>query len=621
MKRKMATKAVGVLLTMAMMASALAGCGGAPKEAAQGKEDTSSQAQETESKTEDTAADTSGAADSGSDAGEVSGAEKYPEFLTIEVFGVQSNYQGLQSGWFGKLVKDKFNMELNIIAPNVAGGGDTLYQTRSANGNLGDLILINMDSNRLKDLVQAELVLDMTDYMDGCENLKKYLPSMEMASALAEKEGLWGIPSGVSAVPATEPGEISEPTCAVSIRWDLYKEIGYPEIHGLEDLLPIMKQMQDIAGTSNSGKDVYAFSLFKDWDGDVMQNAGSFSGLYGYDPMGTAMFNIVTGETHRVIDDDSMYVAGLRLLFEANQMGLVDPESTTQNFDTVSSKYADGAILYSLWPWLGAGYYNSQENMEAGKGFMSAAMDEAKYLCAGGTPMGNVKYGIMVGSQTKDPQRIVDFVDWLYSPEGIMASGTDTNGGCGLEGLTWELKDGKPSFTEFGRKVFIDKDEEAQVPDEWGGGTYNDGLSALNYSAAGAKDVNEENGVPYNCTLWDEYREITSTTLSKDWAEHFGTDKSPIDYFKDKDMISVIPGTSWATPEYPTDITVIKEQCRQTVVDYSWRMVFADSEEEFNSLLKEMQDIANGLGFEEVYKVDEANCAARYELFKEARGN
>ncbi len=235
--------------------------------------------------------------------------------------------------------------------------------------------------------------------------------------------------------------------------------------------------------------------------------------------------------------------------------------------------------------------------------------------------MGNVKYGIMVGSQTKDPQRIVDFVDWLYSPEGIMASGTDTNGGCGLEGLTWELKDGKPSFTEFGRKVFIDKDEEAQVPDEWGGGTYNDGLSALNYSAAGAKDVNEENGVPYNCTLWDEYREITSTTLSKDWAEHFGTDKSPIDYFKDKDMISVIPGTSWATPEYPTDITVIKEQCRQTVVDYSWRMVFADSEEEFNSLLKEMQDIANGLGFEEVYKVDEANCAARYELFKEARGN
>ena len=235
--------------------------------------------------------------------------------------------------------------------------------------------------------------------------------------------------------------------------------------------------------------------------------------------------------------------------------------------------------------------------------------------------MGNVKYGIMVGSQTKDPQRMVDFIDWLYSPEGITASGTDTNGGCGLEGLTWELKDGKPTFTEFGRKVFIDKDAEAQVPEEWGGGTYNDGLSALNYSAAGTKDVNEENGVPYNCTVWDEYREITSTTLSKDWAEHFGTDKLPIDYFTEQDMISVVPGTSWANPDYSTDITVIKEQCRQTIVDYSWRMVFADSEEEFDALLKEMQDITNGLGFEEVYKVDQENCAARFAMFEEARGN
>lgn len=47
MKRKMATKVAGVLLTMAMMAQTLAGCGGAPKDAAEGKEDTSSQVQET----------------------------------------------------------------------------------------------------------------------------------------------------------------------------------------------------------------------------------------------------------------------------------------------------------------------------------------------------------------------------------------------------------------------------------------------------------------------------------------------------------------------------------------------------------------------------------------------
>lgn len=611
MKRKKVTKVIGIMLAVAMIASTLSGCGGASADG--NKESTASQVQESES----------GATSEGTSSGELTGAEKYPEFLTVEVFGGQSNYQGLQSGWFAKLVKDKFNMELNIIAPNVAGGGDTLYQTRSANGNLGDLILTNMDKNRLKDLVQAELVLDMTDYLDGCENLKQYLPSIETASALAQKDGLWAVPSQISLIPATEPGEITEPTGAASIRWDLYKEAGYPKIETLEGLLPVLKQMQDLAGKSNSGKDVYAISLFNDWDGDSMQNAGAFGPMYGYDSNsnGYALFNVTTGETQSFLDDDSYYIAALRFLFKANQLGLVDPESTTQNFDTLSSKYADGAVLFSLWPWLGTGYYNSQENMEAGKGFMTVAIEDAKYLCWGSTPTGSLTYGVMVGSQTKDPQRMVDFVDWLYSPEGITAGGSDTNNVCGLEGLTWELKDGKPVFTDFGKQVFIEKNTEAQVPDEWGGGTYKDGISALNISTVGAKDINAENGVPYNYTLWEDYREITATALNKDWTEHYGTTDLPIDYLASKNMISVVPGTSWAKAEYSTDVSVIKEQCKQTIVDYSWRMVFAADEEEFNSLLKEMQDIAYGLGYEEVLKFDLETCAERHQYFEEARGN
>lgn len=84
---------------MAMMSSALTGCGGDDKKEASNK---------------------------GSKDG------NYEEFITVDVFDAFANYQGIQSGWFAKVVKDKFNMELNIIAPNVAGGGDTLYQTRSA---------------------------------------------------------------------------------------------------------------------------------------------------------------------------------------------------------------------------------------------------------------------------------------------------------------------------------------------------------------------------------------------------------------------------------------------------------------------------------------------------------
>ena len=44
----------------------------------------------------------------------------YKEFITVDVFDAPANFQGIQSGWFAKVVKDRFNMELNIIAPNVA---------------------------------------------------------------------------------------------------------------------------------------------------------------------------------------------------------------------------------------------------------------------------------------------------------------------------------------------------------------------------------------------------------------------------------------------------------------------------------------------------------------------
>ena len=181
--------------------------------------------------------------------------------------------------------------------------------------------------------------------------------------------------------------------------------------------------------------------------------------------------------------------------------------------------------------------------------------------------------GIMVGSQTKDPQRMVDFINWLYSPEGIEASSAQSGGNCGPEGLTWEMKDGKPVLTDFGVKAFVDIDESLKVPDEWGSGTWKDGVSALNFKANGIVDTDPDTGICYNYQRWDDYLEKTSTKLN-------------------------------STPEYSTDISTIKEQCKQTIVADSWQMVFAKNEAEFNKILKDMQDTVKGLGYDQVFEVD-----------------
>ena len=47
-------------------------------------------------------------------------------------------------------------------------------------------------------------------------------------------------------------------------------------------------------------------------------------------------------------------------------------------------------------------------------------------------------------------------------------------------------------------------------------------------------------------------------------------------------------------------------------------MVFANDEDEFNSLLKEMQDTAEGLGYDDVLAVDAQNCQDHFAAIDEA---
>jgi multiple sugar transport system substrate-binding protein/putative aldouronate transport system substrate-binding protein len=295
-------------------------------------------------------------------------------------------------------------------------------------------------------------------------------------------------------------------------------------------------------------------------------------------------------------------------------MGLVDPESTTQNYDTMYAKYQDGQILYSPWPWLGQAAYNTPDNKAAGKGFMIGSIADMKDFSYGSTPNGS-RQCIGIGSQAEDKERLADFIDWLYSPEGIMMSAAQTSASCGPEGLTWELKDGKPVLTEFGWDAFYGGGNTS-VPEEWGGGIWKDGVSALNFVSVIPSDTNPDTGVPYNYTLWDSVLEANTTPLDTDWQTKMSA-KTTIEFLQKNNQLMVAPGSSYVAPAEDSEITTLRGQCKAIIVEYSWKMVFAANEDEFNSLLKEMQDTVKGLGYDQVLAVDMQNAkdqnAARVE--------
>ena len=575
----MKKKVIGILLSTVLAASAvLTGCGG------------------------------NGGNSDSADSGDV---------LTVDVYDDQANYQGIQSGWFAKIVKDKFNIELNIIAPNVAGGGDTLFQTRSAAGNLGDIIISNTENGRLKDMVSAGLLMDMTDLLKDKDVMKNYSDAIEKANENAGQDGLWCIPSEISSQSPEVSADGIEPLVAPYMRWEGYEAIGCPEIKTLEDWIPVMKQLQEQIPESDSGKKTYALSLFKDWDGSSMVAAKNFCSLYGYNDTGTGfvLAKADGSDFQDITDSDGIYVRALKFLFEANQEGLIDPESTTQSYDILSDKYRDGQILTSLWSYQGQAYYNTTEHKEAGKGFMPAFIEDSKPYTAGCYSEGNAKVVICIGSQAKEPERLAEFIDWLYSAEGVECAG-QSNGAAGPEGLTWEMDGDKAVLTEFGEKALPSND--VTVSDEWGGGSWKDGVCALNFKTVALVDTDPNTNEPYMETMWSSVLEKNNTSLDNSWKEWAGGAETTIEYLENKDALSVSPGISYTQPEESSDITTLRNQCKTTIVDSSWQMVFASDEAEFNEILKNMQDTVKGLGYEEVLKVDMQNAKDQAAAKKQA---
>ncbi len=540
-----------------------------------------------------------------------SGSSDKSKTLTLDVFATQANYQGLQTGWYGKIVKDKFNIELNIIAPNIAGGGNTLYETRSAAGNLGDIVIV--DNAKMKECVEAGIVMDIGKYVEGKKNIAQYQVGIDNLKSFIGKDEIYALPVYASTQSPTEPtlfaGKVS---IASYMPFDYYQELGCPEIKNEDDLLDVMAQMQANHPTTANGKKTYGFSLFKDWDGGFMAMTEKFAQAFGY--IGTTdsvWTNADASQSQLLIDDNSAYYNALKVYFKANQLGLVDPDSTSQDMNTMFSKVTDKQIFYLWFAWM-MGNYNTEDRGNKGDGYAFIPVGNQKIVTDGFSAYGNGT-SIGIGSSAKDPERIMEFLDWASSSEGInYFSGN-------IKDLTFKVVDGKQTMTDYGKNAWTDG---LSVPDELGGGSYKDGFPQMNANVGNKFDIDPATGESYDTGLWETSIKLNRTLLDDNWTTQFGT-QNMVEYLKSRNMLDVIPGCAYTRPTENSEISNKRTQCGTLVKETSWRMVFAKDEAEFNKLWADMKTQLTGFGYEDIIAADkvvvEAIKASRAEAIKAAK--
>jgi len=531
------------------------------------------------------------------------------ELYKIDVYTQLGNYAGEQVGWFAKIVKDKFNMELNIIPT-----ADGVFPTRMASGNLGDLILFGSNGAEFLDAIEANMLLD---WYQG-DILDKYGPDIKnnLSRALRHNSEVfgggtkcYGFGFDVSSSAKVADAAFYHP----DIRFDLYQKIGSPGIPNLMGYLDVLKKMVDIQPKSDSGLPAYAISLFKDWDGDLVMSVKAMGAFYGYDEFGFTLYHAETNTVQPVLDDNSMYIQALKFFNKAKQMGILDPDSATQTFSDVVEKYADGRVYWSLFSWLGPSNYNTSERLNQGKGMFAVAAADQKNIVYGQSIYGKERIW-SIGSKAKKPERIMELINWLCTPEGVMTSS------WGPKGVTWDYdSNNKAYLTPLGIEI-QDGNKKAQMPESAGGGQYADGENKMNNTTFNPNDINPVTGERYNKDFWSSELNRETNPAKKAWQQAMGV-MSEDEYLEKGNFKVVVVASDYVRPKRDDALEQKYVQVSNAIKNASWRAIYAANDAEFDRIVREMITQAKAFGYDECLAWDQEQGRARAAAVRRVLGN
>jgi len=507
------------------------------------------------------------------------------------------------TGWWADFVKERASVVLDIISYGDDAEGK--MQALMAGGELPDIVIFK-NRAEFEDSIIAGLLINFDDYKeklptvysDHYTEFRQYFRDYRSA----ETGSLWGLYNGVG---TNDPG--TETGYGPFLRWDLYNEAGAPRLTSFQDYLPLLKQMQDLEPINENGDKVYGISMFSDpmW---VIRYCGVFSSFMAHDsgdnltvPTGAVPFldiNVETDELGEMLAEGGVYHQALKFYYDANKMGLLDPDSITQTFAGMQEKVAQGRVLFLPYQWMESFFAPPEYTGEGTPVGYRPVFFDGYARQAPLFSLGNGR-AAAIGKNTKKIDACLRYIDFLASFD---ASQTWC---CGPEGVTWHVAaNGEPEMTEFGLQCIDNPDTE--LP---GGMSLLEGTKSINWGGPSNGSVNPANGAKIHYNTWESWKNRNPSPLLADWQQKTGF-KYTVDM--------IIKGYRWTgntngatcMPPVPDDLKLISASCQDIVETYSWQMIYAKNEAEFDKLWNDMIAAVKGLGIDELIEWGKVNWAA-----------
>lgn len=442
-------------------------------------------------------------------------AEEAPKELT---FVYIDGWSEMEDGETTGAITQKIAEETGVIINPIKAGGDrgTILLT---SGEVGDCLMV-YSATMLQTCVENGMMLDLSTLVSE-EKTPAILSNpdrIQMAQVLSGTDD--GSYYFLPVQCGSEGAPITPYHSLYNIRWDLYKQMGYPEVTDLDSMLALLKEMQQANPTTEDGKTVYGYSMCFE---SFRHAYWPWHYTYGYytsnDFIST---DINTGEmVYEPLDENSPMWKFLEHMNKAYKAGLLDPDSFTQTSDDMKAKIASGQVLSPIWAADGVQYENANPNTADGfKGFQTLPVEGTTYWCNSYYNGGWDACFVGIPANSSDPEAAMRVLEYLSTAEGARLAF------CGIEGETWEYDEaGMPKLTD---EIIEDYNSWNE---EWIDSRIQDGVY-VTLTAMGNGELHPD-GYPVNLFMTAQVYTRELSACDQDYCEYYGV-SYPMELFLNK---------------------------------------------------------------------------------------
>ena len=381
------------------------------------------------------------------------------------------------------------------------------------------------------------------------------------------------------------------------VRWDLYKQIGMPEIKNDEDYVNVIAQMVEAAGgVTKSGSTLYGMGIngtaLGEWyaRGRYIAEAGTrptFEGyLYEASVKDGTLLNGYTDMDH------SAFWVDMRFYNDMYNAGLLDPDSFTMTGSELNEKVKAGTYVASRTRDNNLYNVNVLEDVNTLEGYVmipsEGAVMHADFLIPCGYAPGDYTF---LSASSDNWEAAAKVINFYHDPDvsRLIYSG--------IQGTHWDYDaDGVPQLKDevFQKATELGYGSEAFFKETgiWGG--Y---WELTPWCETGS----HPDGYFYSLFQEQTNRAKALNAMDKDFATTYGF-VTPSAYHVsliDSGKITTLVGergllVTMGITDIPLDVQRIMTNCNDILFQYVAELVTAESDEEFNAIAEQCQtDLAD----------------------------